>query len=434
MGSSSTYSIPGFSFQAPQQQSSEIDPTKDGLQTGAKNALSWGLTGFQTGGIWGAAAGVGAGAISGFVKAAQSDKLRGKENRQMHQEYSDSQYAYNQQLDGELAKRAAGSNAEYFQNVYAKKGGKIPKLQTGNKLPRVKKKDLKDAPVLAPRPTMNYSQNDPEFMFLEKYNTDLDSSQMKKYTEWIMSESKKEGRDIRYDRGTYDTQGYWLNHINSGEDVRDGDGHAPDVYKKPNHPTFSDESQYASEEFPGGKWGEDGAYFPAEHTKRLYDQEYYAKMFGREPGRPEHLATVASPKNFNDGGSIEGFTQVDLFMEKLSKAKADKKVKEAEENVFRAGGSMNVIPKGVTHEEMNLMGDKGIPVVVMGEKGPKKVAEVELNEIIFSKNVSTEIEGLVAKYNEDPSDITNLLKLGKMIKTEILENTVDRQGDLLKKK
>lgn len=31
-------------------------------------------------------------------------------------------------------------------------------------------------------------------------------------------------------------------------------GHLPDTYKKPNHPTFSNESQYSTPEQTGGQW------------------------------------------------------------------------------------------------------------------------------------------------------------------------------------
>lgn len=33
-------------------------------------------------------------------------------------------------------------------------------------------------------------------------------------------------------------------------------GHAGDRYKKPNHPTFSDQSQYSNFSTPGGHWSE----------------------------------------------------------------------------------------------------------------------------------------------------------------------------------
>ena len=31
-------------------------------------------------------------------------------------------------------------------------------------------------------------------------------------------------------------------------------GHFPDTFKKPNHPTFSDQSQYSTPQMPGGQW------------------------------------------------------------------------------------------------------------------------------------------------------------------------------------
>lgn len=33
-----------------------------------------------------------------------------------------------------------------------------------------------------------------------------------------------------------------------------GNGHYPDTYKKPNHPTFSDQSQYSNPQQLGGSW------------------------------------------------------------------------------------------------------------------------------------------------------------------------------------
>lgn len=47
-------------------------------------------------------------------------------------------------------------------------------------------------------------------------------------------------RDSGYD---YDLQGYWLN---NNKQFPLMDQHLPDTYKKPNHPTFSIESQYYS--------------------------------------------------------------------------------------------------------------------------------------------------------------------------------------------
>lgn len=51
----------------------------------------------------------------------------------------------------------------------------------------------------------------------------------------------------------YDLRGAYSAGIKpSGEN-----GHFPDTFKLPNHPTFSNESKYSTKEKPGGVWGVD---------------------------------------------------------------------------------------------------------------------------------------------------------------------------------
>lgn len=54
----------------------------------------------------------------------------------------------------------------------------------------------------------------------------------------------------------YDLRGAWL----SGA-AKAGNGHLPDTFKKPNHPTFSTQSQYSGRDgYTGGTWmGDDKA-------------------------------------------------------------------------------------------------------------------------------------------------------------------------------
>lgn len=51
--------------------------------------------------------------------------------------------------------------------------------------------------------------------------------------------------------GDYDLRGAWKANAQEASN-----GHLPDTYKKPNHMTFSDESQYASPQRPGGSWAQ----------------------------------------------------------------------------------------------------------------------------------------------------------------------------------
>jgi hypothetical protein len=90
----------------------------------------------------------------------------------------------------------------------------------------------------------------------ENYNTPLTGENPQRFQNWLALQKVKRGRDLSGDLTNYDMQGYWLN----GGYKDSGAGHMPDTYKKPNHPSFSNESQYSGKEdlwggkFEGGRW------------------------------------------------------------------------------------------------------------------------------------------------------------------------------------
>ena len=97
---------------------------------------------------------------------------------------------------------------------------------------------------------------------------------------------------------------------------------------------------------------------------------------------------------------------------------------------FKKGGRMNVIPEGSLHARLHHMENaegltkKGIPVVSIAEGGEmEQQAEIELNEIIFNLDVTTELEKLM----KDGSD-NAAIEAGKLLVKEIFENTDDRTG------
>jgi len=55
------------------------------------------------------------------------------------------------------------------------------------------------------------------------------------------------------DLADYDLRGAWKTDARAAQN-----GHLPDTFKKPNHPTFSDESQYSTPDNPGGRWDDAG--------------------------------------------------------------------------------------------------------------------------------------------------------------------------------
>lgn len=95
---------------------------------------------------------------------------------------------------------------------------------------------------------------------------------------------------------------------------------------------------------------------------------------------------------------------------------------------YKDGGKMNVIPEGALHARLNHLDvdnitKKGIPVIIKNGDKVEQQAEVECNEIIFRKEVTTELEKLC----QDSSDEA-AVKAGELLVKEILENTQDNTG------
>lgn len=86
--------------------------------------------------------------------------------------------------------------------------------------------------------------------FTAKYNTPLSALERQQYLAWLGQKGMNPAT-ASYD---YDMQGAFK----SGA-ARSDNGHFPDTFKKPNHPTFSDQSQYHGVDgFQGGTWGGGG--------------------------------------------------------------------------------------------------------------------------------------------------------------------------------
>lgn len=114
---------------------------------------------------------------------------------------------------------------------------------------------------------------DPRDMTHE-YNTKLSPDEEAAFQKWVAANGKQ--HDV-YD---YDMRGAWK----SGA-AASGNGHFPDTFKKPNHPTFSNESQYAvGPALQGGRWT-DSSFTPGptnlQHRTAQELAEYMARV---EPG------------------------------------------------------------------------------------------------------------------------------------------------------
>jgi hypothetical protein len=119
--------------------------------------------------------------------------------------------------------------------------------------------------------------------YSSRYNTPLSESELGGFEAWATAQSAAVGRDIKRDLYDYDLQGWFKD--NPGTDLKGG--HLTDKYKKPNHPTFSQESQYhGMDGEQGGRWaqGNDGAYSFQPGTTNLKNfskselSEYFEKV------------------------------------------------------------------------------------------------------------------------------------------------------------
>lgn len=119
--------------------------------------------------------------------------------------------------------------------------------------------------------------------FRNRYNTALSPQDEAMFQAWSTDESKRQGRNILNDLYDYDLRGLW----NSGGGFGGENGHAGDTYKKPNHPTFSDQSQYNGVDgYVGGVWEEtpQGMTYTAAGSNMYPPQELQRYFDRAEPG------------------------------------------------------------------------------------------------------------------------------------------------------
>lgn len=96
---------------------------------------------------------------------------------------------------------------------------------------------------------------------------------------------------------------------------------------------------------------------------------------------------------------------------------------------FKSGGKMNVIPEGALHARLHHMDmegitKKGIPVITKEDGGEiVQHAEIERDEIIFTKEVTEKLEDLYKKGTDEAA-----IEAGKILAKEIMENTQDNTG------
>lgn len=111
------------------------------------------------------------------------------------------------------------------------------------------------------------------------YDTPIPNEQLYAYNQWLKEQGQNTQRPVGLDQQDYDIQGMFM----------DGGsytvGHGLDIYKKPNHPTFSNESKYNGVQGNiGGQWNENNSFTPGETNLQNHTpMQLYNYFQEREP-------------------------------------------------------------------------------------------------------------------------------------------------------
>lgn len=142
------------------------------------------------------------------------------------------------------------------------------------------------AATSAPQQVIQQPQADPNDLSAQ-YNTPLSPTDEAAFQAWGAQQAAQSGgRNPAADTYDYDMRGFWK----SGQSFADN-GHAGDEFKKPNHPTFSNQSKYHGQNGNvGGVWGggQDGqpwTFTPSATNLKMHDASDLQRYFQQvEPG------------------------------------------------------------------------------------------------------------------------------------------------------
>lgn len=128
---------------------------------------------------------------------------------------------------------------------------------------------------------------------LTQFTTYLPPEQIPAFRKWLTDMSKSQNRDVRRDLQDYDLAGFFK----AGEKTDPVTQHGTDIYKKPWHVTFSNQSRYSDKENPGGMWTQSGGFIPGKANLRYYDSPFWKWLFeqGKKRGEKEFLINATIP-------------------------------------------------------------------------------------------------------------------------------------------
>lgn len=195
-----------------------------------------------------------------------------------------------------------------------------------------------------------------------QYNTQLKPEEQAAFQAWKQKYAPNDSGD------DYDLQGAFKAGVTPDADR----GHFPDTFKKPNHPTFSDESQYSGKNGNvGGHWNENGTFTPGATNLRTHGvtglQQYFDK---NEPdtkldiGKKDPNWTPEKQADWDAKRADPAFAGVKQYMSPVwTKKQEDSIAKLGPKQAAARGGD----PSTAELNRMKLIGAKG---GLAADKGP----------------------------------------------------------------
>jgi hypothetical protein len=147
--------------------------------------------------------------------------------------------------------------------------------------------------------TATSSQQDGGNYFRDNFNTQLSPQEEQAYQGWLVKQGMQLGRDLRHEADDYDMRGLFKDTGGANIDP----GHGTDRYKKPNHPTFSDESVYSGVSdvvkggrFLGGQWGgDDQSGYTYTPSPNMLERTHTPERLSRYMGEREKNVQLVMP-------------------------------------------------------------------------------------------------------------------------------------------
>ena len=284
-------------------------------------------------------------------------------------------------------------------------------------------------------------EEDLEKFFTENFNTQLTPEEEAAFIEWAKERSKAQGRDVLMDLGSYDMRGLFKEGVLGGnkELYDEATGHSSDKFKKPFHPTFSNESIYSTGEYEGGKWA-DNSFTPGATNLKYYSPERLQEAFNQQQRGTDGTAKLILPEVKNQIPT-QKIHRIDPFKGLVEEINPEYKLWEEKESLKRktdADLREKAAAKGMVDFET---ASKEEIVKFLGKsEGGKTLPKEAVETLSSAKTAFDDLKALREAFKQDPQRSGSAIIEGGAIdrffspyKTQSLNSKIDKTTQIVGK-